>query len=129
MPSYQQSGQCVATPKQAATVWVTEYKPSVSTIGTNCVGVANPAVSGTEALPTVTMTWTRLSGTCAVPPPTSVAYTAVQCVQPDLQSTFALLRFDTATVAEVYAWGFASVLMFWGLGYAISAAKKTIRYV
>jgi len=39
------------------------------------------------------------------------------------------LGVDALSIAAVFTWGLASVLMLWALGYAIGAALKTIRLI
>jgi hypothetical protein len=42
---------------------------------------------------------------------------------------FALLGIDSATILEVWSWGFGSVVFFWSLGYGVGCAVRAIRAV
>lgn len=113
MPSYQHGGQCYSTQKSAALAWSVEVQSVPLTIGSSCTGVVRPVVGGTDSAPTVAWTWTRLSGTCAVPPTVNATYTATDCQ---------LIDYDDASSMS---WG---VVIAWVVAWAVgSQLRKLVR--
>ena len=48
-------------------------------------------------------------------------------VDPFTPADWALIGIDPQTIALVFAWGFASVVSFWAMGYVIGVAIQLIR--
>ncbi len=114
---------------EAATVWAAHYSPQVNIPSTDCFVMAVPRITGTQDAPTITMGFTRLAGTCPIPSDATLPYPLKACTAIDTPTSLALLGWSTESVTESFAWGFGAVMLVWGLGYAISAARKVIRII
>lgn len=79
MSVYQVGPACYGTAKAAAQAWASGAQFAPVSIGTSCTGVLRYSVTGTDASPVVSTSWTRVSGSCTVPASTAVQWETHPC--------------------------------------------------
>ena len=109
MSNWQSGGVCYETKLAAVSAYVSSLTVQPAfTVGTTSF-VGSPSASGTEAAPAVSIAWTRVTGTAAIPAATSVPYVAQPC------------RLIGMGDAAVMAW---LVIGVWAVAYAFRTLKK-----